>query len=87
VPTPVLARLASLAHRNDTALLCLTRGGRAGARGQPQSLGPLVSLRAEAWHERSGEAEFTCEARIVKDKRRGPHWSHREVCRGPAGLR
>ena len=26
-------------------------------------------------------------ARVLKDKRLGPGWTHREVCRGPDGLR
>lgn len=29
---------------------------------------------------------FLCEIEVIKDKRRGPGWSWREVCRGPDGL-
>jgi recombination protein RecA len=82
LPLPLQARLAKLAQRHDAAILCLTR-----KRGGERSLGPLVSLRAEARRERSGDGGFLCEARALKDKRRGAGWMHQESCRGPEGLR
>ena len=51
------------------------------------SLGSLVSLRAHAQRRWLGRERFECELRVQKDKRRGPIWSEREVCRGPLGLR
>jgi recombination protein RecA len=82
VPTPLQARLAGLAQKHHTALLCLTEKKRAAP-----SLGSLVSLRVHAQRTRIGEDRFTCALRVLKDKRRGPTWAHMEECRGPAGLR
>jgi recombination protein RecA len=82
VPRAFQMRLAGLARKHATALICLTEKG---AR-QP-SLGTLVSLRAEAVRERGPDGRFHCEARILKDKRRGPGWKHVEVCHAPDGLR
>lgn len=81
LPIPLQARLASLAHHHHTALVALT------ARSQDApSLGSLISLRVVAARRRLAEDRFSCELTVLKDKRRGPTWSHREVCRGPAGL-
>jgi recombination protein RecA len=75
-------RLAGLAQRHDAALLCLTE-----KEGTRSSLGSLVSLRTEATRrERNGDG-FRCEACALKDKRRPPGWTHREVFRAPDGLR
>jgi recombination protein RecA len=75
-------RLAGLAQRHDAAVLCLTE-----KEGDRPSQGSLVSLRADALRrEREGEG-YRCEARALKDKRRPPGWTHREVFRAPDGLR
>jgi len=99
---PVQSRLAGLANRHRTALLCLTEKPM-----QQGSLGPLVSLHIEARHlgksgDEEGEVRHSCAARVLKDKRgsslHGPwihqggaekseNWLHRELCRGPYGLR
>lgn len=81
VPTALQGRLVSLAKRHDTALVCLTDKPRDAA-----SLGSLVSLRAEVVREKHGD-QFSCKLDVLKDKNRGPGWSHSEVVRGPAGLR
>ncbi|MFQ5830520.1 MAG: recombinase A [Candidatus Methylomirabilia bacterium] len=80
LPTPLQMRLVGLAQRHHTALLCLTEN-------ETTSLGPLVSLRGHAQRRKIAEDRFMCALRILKDKRRGPTWTHVEVCRGPAGLR
>ena len=80
---PVQSRLGGLAKKHDAALVCLTEK----ASDQP-SLGSLVSVRAEATRlqrKKMGE-RFRCEARVLKDKRRGPGWSHVELFHGPDGL-
>jgi recombination protein RecA len=82
VPTALLGRLVSLAKRHDTALVCLTNKPRDAA-----SLGSLVSLRAEVMREKCGDDRFSCKLAVLKDKNRGPGWSHSEVVLGPAGLR
>ncbi len=82
VPTALQGRLVSLAKRHDTALVCLTDKPRDAA-----SLGSLVSLRAEVVREKCGADQFSCKLDVLKDKNRGPGWSHSEVVRGPAGLR
>ena len=38
------------------------------------------------YRERAGFDRFAWMLRAVKDKRYGPGWTHRGVCRGPAGL-
>lgn len=81
LPPAALARLAGLALKHRTAMLCLTEKEP----GRP-SLGPLVSMRAEADRSRRPEGRFLCRARVVKDKRCGPGWEYEEICRGPDGL-
>ena len=82
LPQPLQTRLLGLAQKHQAALVCLTE-----KRTDDPSLGSLVSLRAQAVRTWLGNDLFACEARILKDKRRGPVWSQREVCRGPLGLR
>ena len=82
IPTPLQARLAGLAQKHHTALLCLTE-----KESNVPSLGSLVSLRVQAQRTRTSEGRFACTLTVLKDKRRGPTWTHAEVCRGPAGLR
>lgn len=81
VPLHAQTRLAGLAKQHGTALVCITETAAA----RP-SLGSLVSLRAHTAKAREGVDRFRCEARILKDKRRGPGWKHAEVCRGPDGV-
>jgi len=81
LPVAAAARLAHLARRHATALLCLTHKGAA-----VPSLSPLVSLRL---HTQCGVAEgdrYPCTLTALRDRRRGPGWHHVEPCRGPAGL-
>ena len=82
LPTALQGRLVSLAKRHDTALVCLTSKPRDAA-----SLGSLVSLRAEVTREKRDDDRFACKLAVLKDKSRGPGWSHSEVVLGPAGLR
>ena len=82
LPLRAQTRLVGLAKKHDTALLCITKKDD-----DRPSLGSLVSCRAEAARTKRLGERYRCEVRILKDKRRGPGWSHTEVCRGPAGLR
>ena len=81
IPVPLQTRLTGLAHRHHTALACLTEKER-----RTFSLGSLVSLRVHAEKKRAAENSFACTLRVLKDKRRGPGWSHSQRCRGPEGL-
>jgi recombination protein RecA len=81
LPPVFQTRLAGLAHRHDAALVCLTEKD-----GRRPSLGSLVSLRTEAVRTARTGDRFRCEVRVLKDKRRGPGWTHIEVFRGPDGL-
>lgn len=81
LPIPLQARLAGLAHHHHTALVALTA-----RREDAPSLGSLISLRVVAERKWIAEDRFLCELTVLKDKRRGPTWTHQEVCRGPAGL-
>ncbi|HET8562938.1 MAG TPA: recombinase A [Candidatus Binatia bacterium] len=81
IPMPLQTRLAGLAHRHHTALVCLTiKDARA------FSLGSLVSLRVHAERRRISDGRFACDLRVLKDKHRGPTWGHEELCHGAAGL-
>jgi recombination protein RecA len=81
LPTPLLMRLLGRARQQNVAVLLLTKKSSA-----MPSLDSLISLRAEArWHVREDRYELS--VRVLKDKRRGPGWTHVETCRGPAGLR
>ena len=81
IPMPLQTRLTGLAHRHNTALICLTAK-------EPRtfSLGSLVSLRAHAEKRRAENNRFACTLRVLKDKRRGPTWHYEELYTGPAGL-
>ncbi len=81
VQTPLQTRLVGLAQKHHTALLCVTEKGR-----ELPSLGSLVSLRVHAQRQRRADDRFSCGLAVLKDKRRGPTWTHAEICRGPAGL-
>ncbi|HWO40205.1 MAG TPA: recombinase A [Candidatus Eisenbacteria bacterium] len=81
VSVPLQSRMAGLAHRYHAGLLCLTEKSD-----QTFSLSSLVSLRAHAERRRADNGLFRSCLRILKDKRRGPTWSHAEECHGPAGL-
>lgn len=81
VPMSAQSRLLGLAQRHGIALVFLTRKPESAP-----SLGSLISLRGQALRRRTGDDEFTCELRFLKDKRRAPGWRHAEVCHGPAGL-
>ncbi|MDH3591546.1 MAG: DNA recombination/repair protein RecA [Planctomycetota bacterium] len=93
LPVPIQTRLLGLANKYDTALVCLTEKET-----DRPSLGSLVSLRAEtrrgdrvsngdrASERPLGQARYRLEAHVLKDKRCGPGWRHREVCDGPPGL-
>jgi recombination protein RecA len=81
IPMPLLSRLVALAKQHHAALVCLTK-----KESEEPSLGSLVSLRVEAGRARTAEGLFACELKVLKDKRRGPTWSHEQACNGPAGV-
>lgn len=78
---PLLTRLLGLARAHDVAVLILTKKPAEAA-----SINSLVSLRVEAQRTVCADRYEVC-VRAIKDKRRGPGWTHVEACRGPAGLR
>jgi recombination protein RecA len=81
LPMPMQSRLLGLVGKHETALLFLTE-----KQSEAASVGSMVSLRAQVTRKKSAEGRFTCDVRIIKDKRRGPGWSHQEIRHGPAGL-
>jgi recombination protein RecA len=81
LPMPVQGRLVTLAQTHDAAIVCLTEKTE-----DTSSIGSLVSLRADALRLREREAHFRVTIRALKDKQRGPGWSHTTKRRGPAGL-
>jgi recombination protein RecA len=81
IPMPLQSRLTGLAQHHHTGLVCLTE-----KQNKTFSLGSLVSLRAHTERKQIPNNSFVCRLRVLRDKRRGPTWSHEEICRGPAGL-
>ena len=83
VPAAFLARLAGLARRHDTALLCLTTTS-------PESgitLGSLVALRGHAFRTATAHpGYFRCGIRVVKDRRRGPGEALAATYHAPYGM-
>lgn len=79
----IQSRLAGLAKKHRTTLLCLTRKDT-----EAPSIGSLVSIRAEARVEKSGFDAFAWRIEVLKDKRRGPGWRYTPdtLYRGPEGL-
>ena len=82
IPIPLQARLAGLAEKHRTVLVCLSE-----KTGETRSLGSLVSVRVHARRAQTADGRFACKLLVTKDKRRGPTWTHAEVCDGPAGVR
>lgn len=81
IPMPLQTRMIGLAHRHYAALVCLTE-----KESKTFSLSSLVSLRVHAERGRADNGLFRCCLRVLKDKRRGPTWTHAEVFHGAAGL-
>lgn len=81
IPLPLQTRLTGLAHRHHTALVCLTE-----KESRTFSLGSLVSMRVHAERKQVSGERFRCALHVLKDKRRGPTWTHEELCYGPAGM-
>ena len=83
VPAAFLARLARLARRHDTALLCLTTTS-------PESettLGSLVALRGHGFRTATAHpGYFRCGIRVVKDRRRGPGGALAATYHAPYGM-
>jgi recombination protein RecA len=76
LPPALQSRLGGLAQKHDATVVALTQ-----KRPEQPSLGPLVSLRAEA---QRGPG-FTCVVQALKDKRRPPGAPRVESCRPPDG--
>ena len=76
----IQGRLVTLAQTHDAAVVCLTEKADDTA-----SIGSLVSLRAEARRIRDRDG-FEIKVRALKDKQRGPGWTHAMRRRGPAGF-
>jgi len=81
IPMPLQSRLTGLVQHHHAALICLTE-----KESRTFSLGSLVSLRVHAERKRGDANRFLCRLHVLKDKRRGPTWTHEELYRGPAGL-
>ena len=81
IPAPFLGRLARLARRHDSALLCLTTPA-AGA-----TLGSLIALRGRAFRDTTPQADcFRCGIHVSKDRQRGPGRALAASYRAPHGL-
>ena len=80
LPTPLLARLASLARAHCSALVCLTHNPP-----ERSPLGSLVALRLVSTRQRDGD-RFICALHATKDRQAAPGWQHEERCLPPPGL-
>jgi recombination protein RecA len=81
VPQATQSRLAALAKKYHTALICITR-----KESRAPSLGPLVSIRGHTEMRRDDFDRFVGEVHIEKDRRRDAGWEHAEVFCGLDGL-
>lgn len=91
LPMAMQTRLAGLARKHQTAILCLTEKSS-----DERSLGSLVSLRVETEKIEKAEDRFRCAVRVLKNKlggggHSGGGWSPgdlvwEEACRAPDGL-
>lgn len=77
----IQSRLSGLANAHRSAVVCLTRKSS-----DTPSIGSLISIRGETDVSQEGFDQFAWEIHVIKDKRRGPGWSHVQPCRGPEGL-
>lgn len=82
VPAPLLGRLVKLAEKHRAGIVFLTR-----KKDEDPSIGSLISWRGTASWERVGRGQFAVDVEVLKDKRHGPGHRHREVYRGPLGMR
>ena len=81
IPAAFLGRLARLARRHDTALLCLTTPAP-GA-----TLGSLIALRGRAFRDAAPHAgHFRCGIHVSKDRQRGPGRTLAASYHAPHGL-
>lgn len=81
IPAAFLGRLARLARRHDTALLCLTTPAP-GA-----TLGSLIALRGRAFRDATPRAgRLRCGIRVSKDRQRGPGRTLAASYHAPHGL-
>ncbi len=85
MPRPLQSRLAGLARKHDTALLCLTQKNTRQA-----SLGPLVSLRCAAERILPNDdllgGSILCRMQVIKDRHGASRRHHDFVCRSLPGL-
>jgi recombination protein RecA len=81
IPMPLQTRLAGLTHHHHATVVCLTE-----KENKAFSLSSLISLRLHAEKKRTVDNRFACGLRALKDKHRGPTWTHKELCHGAAGL-
>lgn len=81
LPAAFLGRLARLARRHDTALLCLTTPAP-GA-----TLGSLIALRGRAFRDAAPHAgRLRCGIHVSKDRQRGPGRTLAASYHAPHGL-
>ncbi len=81
LPQHAQSRLTGQARRHHTALICITE-----KESHQPSMGSLVSLRAHTERLPQTGQQFSCRAKVLKDKSRGPGWDYVEICHGPDGL-
>jgi recombination protein RecA len=71
LPTAHQGRLVTLAQTHDATVVCITDKPS-----DAPSLGSLISLRTEALRLYAGDRDCDVTLRALKDKHRGPGWSH-----------
>lgn len=91
-------RLARMAERHEATVVFIS-GSALGERRMPRASASRnsskktrtsalrVSLRVEASRARAASGDFCCTLRALKDNRRAPGWTDKEVRRGTPGLR
>ena len=80
LPTAHQGRLVTLAQTHDATVVCITDKPN-----DVPSLGSLISLRTEALRLHIRDHDYDVTLHALKDKHRGPGWSHTIKRRSPAG--
>jgi recombination protein RecA len=81
VPIPIQSRLVGLVQKQNAALVALTY-----KEPEAPSLGSLFFFRGQTRTRQRPDGLFDLRIEALKDKGRGPGWSHEVICNGPPGL-
>ena len=80
IPVARLAQLNGLVRKHNACAVFMTRKQH-----DEQSVGPLISLHARTSRQRVETNSFSCQLKILRDKRRGKKWTWQTRLSGVEG--